>query len=119
MEEIKNEAVEAPQSEETTEVLPNIENDTIVPPEVSGGTLNESLAETTAYIITSQAEDGTIYDANSPAVLAFQARFPDSNETLEVQIASIAMMHNNIAQGKLPAGEGLETIIEAIKANIK
>ena len=62
-------------------------------------------------------EDGTIYDMTSPAVLAYQARFPEVTD-IEQVIGSILNMHNIIARGETPAGEGNEAILEAIKANL-
>ena len=92
MEEVINEGEVVTPSEETTEAV-----------------------ET--YAPSGLAEDGTTYDATSPAVLAYQARFPEVTD-IEQVIGSILNMHNNIARGETPAGEGNETILEAIKANL-
>ena len=73
--------------------------------------------ETTVYTPSGVAEDGTTYDPTSPAVLAYQARFPEVTD-IEQVIGSVLNMHNIIARGETPAGEGNETILEAIKANL-
>ena len=108
MTEVINEAVEAPVVEETTETTSESTEETIVAPEAESEEIKA---------LHGEAEDGTTYDATSPAVLAYQARFPEVTD-IEQVIGSILNMHNIIARGETPAGEGNETILEAIKANL-
>lgn len=88
-----------------------------MPEEIIEGEVVTPEVETTVYTPSGVAEDGTTYDATSPVVLAYQAKFPEVTD-IEQVIGSILNMHNIIARGETPAGEGNETILEAIKANL-
>ncbi len=90
----------------------------VVTPEVEA-TLpeNKSYEAGDPAALRGSTEDGTIYDMTSPAVLDYQAKITEVTDIKQV-IGSILNMHNIIARGETPAGEGNETILEAIKANL-
>lgn len=109
MTEVINEAVEAPVVEETIETTSESTEETIVAPEAESEEIEA---------LHGEAEDGTIYTAESPAVIAFKKRFNDSGDSMEVIIGSVVMMHNRIANGETPAGENIESIIALIQGNL-
>jgi hypothetical protein len=63
-----------------------------------------------------EAMDGTEYSVESPEVVAFKNIYPDVTD--EAAIGSILNIHNTLAEGGTPAGEGIDEIITMINDKI-
>lgn len=68
--------------------------------------------------IFGETEDGTHYDAISPAVFAYRQLFPDVS--LEAAIGSVVGLHHSFVKGKAISGDvpGIERVVELIREGI-